>query len=117
MSNALQLPPPSLTVVRQTAVGVLGSPITLSRNTSIGSDRSEIRNPDEVMRERLALYKTHLEHELQFVDNEIQALFQRTPSQDPVEEAALRELRNSLKVRYNRIRVKLTKVSELLEII
>ena len=116
MSNAQQLPPPSINVTRQTAIGIIGSPLTLSRGTSNISDRSDIRHPDEVMREQLALYKTHLEHELQFVDNEIQALFQRTPSQDPVQEAALVELRNGLKVRYNRIRAKLTMVNDLLEI-
>lgn len=118
MSNPpIQLPAPSNSnLVRQTAVGIAGSPIALSRSTSTGSDRSgDILPPDETMRRRLVVYRTYLEHESDFVENEIQALIQRPPSQDPAEDHALLDLRNSLKVRYNTLRRRLVRVIDLLE--
>lgn len=115
MSNSQQLPPPSLSIRRQVATGV-SSPISLSREASTTSSRSDIRHPDEVMLERLTHYKVHLEHEIDFVDNEIQALIQRPPSQNPVEDASLLRLRDELKIRYNNLRVKLTRVLALLEV-
>ena len=115
MSNA-PLPPPSLQITRQVAVGALGSPITLSREVSTASSRSENRSADEVMRERLGAYRIFLEHELDFLFNEIEALIRRAPSQNPVEDASLLELRDGLKVRYNNLRVKHTRVVALLEV-
>lgn len=113
----MQLPAPSTsTLVRQTAIGFAGSPIALSRSTSTGSDRSgDILPPDETIRRRLVVYRTYLEHESEFVENEIQALIQRPPSQNPGEDQALLELRNSLKVRYNTLRRRLVRVIDLLE--
>ncbi len=114
----IQLPAPSNNaLIRQTAVGVVGSPVPLSRSVSGGSDRSDIVPPDEAMRQRLLVYRTHLEHELDFVDNEIMALIQRPPSQDPAQDAALLDLRNSLKIRYNNLRMKLTRVNDLLSVL
>jgi len=109
MSNYQHLPPP-LSITRQVATGLLGSPITLSREASIPS------NPDETMRDRLGVYRTYLEHELEFLDNEIHALIERPPSQDPTQDHAFAVLRDGLKIRYNSLRVRLGKVRELLEV-
>jgi hypothetical protein len=114
MDQSIQLPPPS-NITRQTATGIQ-TPNSLVRSTSTASDRSEIRNPDESMRSRLSVYRTYLEHELEFVDNEIHALIERPPSQDPAQDHALAELRDGLKIRYNGLRVRLGKVKELLEV-
>ena len=117
MSNTTELAPPSsLTFTRQIATGFLGSPITLSREASMTSSSSDNRHPEEIMREHLEVYKTYLEHEITFVDNEINALIQREPSPDPVQEAALLELRDKLKVRYNKTTAKLSRVIALLEV-
>lgn len=116
MSDIQQLPAPSLNITRQTAIGILGSPITLSREVSTSSSRSDIRSADELMRERLRAYKEYLDHELEFLFNEIEALIRRAPSQNPVEDSALLELRDGLKVRYNNLRVKHTRVVSLLEV-
>ncbi len=112
MDQSIQLPPPS-NITRQVATG-LNSP--LSRSISTTSDRSDIRNPDDTMRQRLGVYRTYLEHEITFVDNEIMALIQRPPSQNPTDDAALMELRDSLKIRYNSLRARLVKVNELMEL-
>jgi len=109
MDQTIQLPPP-YSITRQIATG-LNSP--LSRSVSTGS---EIRNPDETMRDRLGVYRTYLEHELEFVDNEIHALIARAPSQNPTQDHALAELCDGLKIRYNSLRVRLGKVKELLEV-
>ena len=60
MDQSIQLPPPSA-ITRQVATG-LNSP--LARSTSTASDRSDIRNPDDAMRQRLGVYRTYLEHEI-----------------------------------------------------
>ena len=65
----------------------------------------------------IGVYRTYLEHEIDFVDNEIRALIERAPSQNPTQDAALLDLRESLKVRYNNLRTKLVKVNELLELL
>jgi hypothetical protein len=109
MNQTIQLPPPS-PITRQIATG-LNSP--LSRSVSTGS---EIRNPDETMRDRLSVYRTYLEHELEFLDNEIRALIERPPSQDPTQDHAFAVLRDGLKIRYNSLGVRLRKVKELLEV-
>lgn len=116
MSDSNFLAPPSLNITRQIATGVLGSPITLSREVSTTSSRSEPRHPDEVMRERLLTYKTQLEHDVEFVNNEIQALIVRTPSQDPVQEAAWLKLRDDLKIRFNTLSARLSRLNLLLEV-
>jgi hypothetical protein len=97
MSDLDSLPPPPLLITRQIATGLLGSPITLSRETSTTSSP---RNPNEIT----------------FIDNEIQALIVRTPYEDPVQEGHFRTLRDNLKVRYNDLSAKRTRVIALLEV-
>ena len=116
MSDSNPLPPPSITITRQTAVGLLGSPITLSREVSTTSSASDVQNPDEVMRQRLILYRNHLQHDIDFVNNEIHALIARAPSENPVEEDMLLNLRDDLKIRYNTLRVRLQRLCDLLEV-
>jgi hypothetical protein len=116
MSNAQQLPPPSLNITRQVATGLLGSPVTLSREVSTTSNRSDARRPDQVMLENLIHYRVYLEHEIDFLDNEIQALIQRPPSQNPVEDTSLLRLRDELKIRYNNMRAKHVRLLALLEV-
>jgi hypothetical protein len=119
MSNpTLQFPaPPTNNLIRQIAIGVAGSPIALSRGSSTGSGSSDILPPDESIRHRLLVYRTHLEHEIEFVDREILALIQRPPSQDAAQDAALLDLRNGLKIRYNNLCLKLTRVGDLLSVL
>lgn len=115
MSEFTELPPPTLSIRRQIATGVL-SPIALSREDSTASSRSDVRHPDEIMRERLLVYKTYLEHEITFVENEIRALIERPPSQDPVQQAVFLELRDNLKVRFNHLSARLPRLVALLEV-
>lgn len=112
----INLPVPT-DVTRQVGVSVMGSPIVLSRSTSNISNVSDVRTPEESLRDRLLVYKTHLIHEVEFVDNEITALIQRPPSQDTSEQNALVDLRNGLKVRYNTLLLRLTHVNALLEVL
>lgn len=104
-------------LTRQTAVGIASSPVPLSRSVSTASDSSDIVHPDEAMRRRLHVYRTFLEHELDFLDTEIRELIQRPVSEDRIQEAAFLELRNGLKIRYNNIRVKLSRVNDLLAVL
>jgi hypothetical protein len=97
----MELPPPT-DLSRQTGIG---SPITLSRGTSTGSD--EIRSPEEEMRSKLLVYKTYLEHETDFLDKEITALLNQG-------EWGL-VLRTRLKVRYNTVQRRLHCVVQLLD--
>lgn len=106
----MELPPPT-DLSRQVGIG---SPVALSRGTSTASTLSDIRSPDEEIQFKLLAYKTYLEHESDFLENEIQALLDRQPGLDPLEERAFAELRNSLKIRYNGIQRKLHCVRELL---
>lgn len=115
MSESTHLPPPPLSIRRQIATGVV-SPITLSREESLASSRSDVRHPDEIMRERLLVYKTYLEHEIQFTETEIRALIERPPSLDPVQQSTFEQLRDNLKVRYNSLSAKLPRVVALLEV-
>ena len=112
----INLPAPT-NAERQVGVSLMGSPIILSRSTSNVSGVSDIRTPEESLRDRLLVYKTHLTHEIDFVNNEITALIQRPPSQDLSEEAALQDLRNGLKIRYNLLQARLTRVNALLEVL
>lgn len=117
MSNPpLHLAPPS-PATRQVGISIAGSPIGLSRSTSERSDLSDIQSPETSLKARLLTYKTYLEHEIDFVDNEINALIQRPQGPNPVENAALLELRDNLKVRYNSIRTKLVRVEDLLSVL
>jgi hypothetical protein len=116
MSESYSLPPPPLMITRQIATGLLGSPITLSRETSTTSSHNDTRNPNQIMREHLCVYRTYLEHEITFVDNEIQALIVRTPYQDPVQEGHFLDLRDKLKLRYNDLSAKRVRVISLLEV-
>jgi len=109
----MDLPPPT-DLTRQTGIG---SPIVLSRGTTNGSDLSDIRSPDEEIRCKLLAYKTYLEHESDFLDNEIRALMERQPSLDRLEERAFADLRTSLKVRFNSVQRKLYCVRELLALL
>jgi hypothetical protein len=116
-SNSYLPAPTHEELIRQTAVGIAGSPVPLSRSVSTASDTSEIVHPDEAIRRRLSVYQTFLQHELDFLDTEIQELIQRPISQDSIQEAAFLELRNGLKIRYNNLRVKLSRVSDLLAVL
>lgn len=116
MSNPLlRLAPPS-PATRQTGIAI-GSPMILSRSTTDGSDLSDTQNPETSLRHRLLVFKVHLEHEIDFLDSEIHALIERPPSQNPVEDAALLELRDNLKIRYNTFRTRLVRVDDLLSVL
>jgi hypothetical protein len=108
----MDLPPP-MDISRQVGVAETGSPIELSRGSS-GS--SSPVNPEIAMRLRLVSYKVYLEHEIDFVRNEIQALGERDLSADPFEDQILRELQDGLKVRYNALQIRLTRALALLEV-
>lgn len=108
----MDLPAPT-DISRQVGVADTGSPIQLSRGSS-GS--SSPVNPETAMRLRLVSYKIYLEHEIDFVSNEIQALGQRDPSGDAFEEQILSELRDGLKIRFNALQVRLTRTMALLEV-
>lgn len=114
--TGIHLPPPS-PATRQVGVGLLGSPIALSRSTTSLSNQSDIRSPEELLRDNLVTYKTFLQHEIQFVDNEITALIERQPSDDPHLDASFVQLRNGLKIRYNTLTVRLARVNALLEVL
>ncbi len=109
----MSLPPPT-DLSRQVGIG---SPIALSRGSSTGTDLSDIRSPDEEMRYRLLAYKTYLEHESDFLNNEITALIERQPGTDRYEERILADLRTSLKVRFNGIQRRLQCVRDLLTVL
>ena len=110
----MELPPPT-DFSRQVGVSSPTSP--LSRATTYSSDRSEIHHPDHEMREHLLRYKTFLEHEITFVDSEIQALLDKKPSEDTAEEQQWLQLRQNLKVRYNTLQHRLARVRALLELL
>lgn len=101
---------------RQVGVTEVGSPLTISRGSSIGSPRVLPENQDEAMRVRLLSYKTYLEHDLDFVDSEISALIQRIRGPNRREETLLDELLDGLKVRHNSLQARLTRTKALLEV-
>jgi hypothetical protein len=101
-------------ISRQIGVAETGSPIELSRGSS-GS--SSPVNPEIAMRLRLLSYKVYLEHEIEFVGHEIQALAERNPSADTFEDQILRELHDGLKVRYTGLQLRLTRTVALLEVL
>jgi hypothetical protein len=113
--TGINLPPPS-PATRQVGVSMMGSPISLTRSTSSVSGQSDIRTPEESLRDSLAAYKSFLLREIQFVDSEIIALIERAPDPNPNQEAALQQLRNGLKIRYNNLQTRLARVNALLEV-
>lgn len=115
--TGINLPPPSA-ATRQVGVtlGTVGSPIVLSRSTSSISNHSDIRSPEEVLRDNLLAYKTFLQHEIEFVDNEITALVERPPSDNPHLDASFLRLREGLKIRYNTLTMRLARTNALLEV-
>jgi hypothetical protein len=112
----ITLPPPSPATRQVGMTGSVGSPMSLVRSTSTASTASDIRTPEETLREYLNGYKVFLEHEIQFVDNEIRALIERPASDNPAQDGAFLTLRNSLKIRYNTLTNRLRKVNDLLEV-
>lgn len=111
----IALPAPS-GLTRQVGVTEPGSPLPVSRGSSVSSPRVPAENPDEMMRRRLHHYKTHLEHEIDFVSNEITALIERAPGDNAQDEQILLELRDGLKVRFNTLQMRLARVKQLLEV-
>lgn len=97
----LSIPPPA---TRQIGVSSLGSPLELVRSSS------DTQTPEESLKQRLQVYKTYLEHEVEFIDSEIRAL---SGEIDP----AFMDLRNGLKIRYNTLQTKLARVNALLEVL
>ena len=113
--TGINLPPPS-PATRQVGVSLVGSPISLTRSTSSISGQSDIRTPEESLRDSLGVYKSFLLHEIQFIDSEITALIERSPDPNPSQEAALMQLRNGLKIRFNTLQTRLSRVNALLEV-
>ena len=102
---------------RQIGIGIMGSPLSLSRSVSLASNTTDNRTPEEVLRDNLTAYKTFLEHEIQFIDNEIHALIERPSSGDSHLDASFMTLRNSLKIRFNTLVTKKNRVDSLLEVL
>jgi len=114
--TGINLPPPS-PATRQVGISLVGLPIVLSRSTSSISNQSDIRTPEESLRDALQVYKNFLEREIQFVDSEITALIERPTGQDVAQDAALLQLRNGLKIRYNNLQTRLMRLNALVEVL
>lgn len=113
---SINLPVP-IDISRQVGVSENGSPMTpLSRGTSDASSTLSFQNQDHRMLNQLVVYKVYLEHEIVFVDSEIQALISRIPTDNRGQELSFLQLRDDLKVRYNTLQKRLVKVKELLEL-
>jgi hypothetical protein len=110
--QSINLPPPPTDLLRQVGIS---SPT--ARSISTASSHSEIRTPDETIYQKLMVYKHYLQHERDFVDGEIQALTNNTPGETPREQASFLRLREELKVRYNNITLKLSRVNALLDVL
>lgn len=113
--TGINLPPPS-PATRQVGVSLVGSPISLTRSTSSVSGQSDIRTPEETLRDSLTAYKSFLLHEIAFIDNEITELIERAPDTDTRQQLAFLQLRNGLKIRFNNLQTRLTRVNALLEV-
>ena len=113
--TGINLPPPS-PATRQVGVSLVGSPISLTRSTSSISGQSDIRTPEESLRDSLSVYKSFLLHEIQFIDSEIAALIERAPDPDTHQQIAMLQLRNGLKIRFNTLQTRLARVNALLEV-
>jgi hypothetical protein len=112
--TGINLPQPS-PATRQVGVSLMGSPISLSRSTSSLSNQSDIRSPEEILRDNLLAYIIFLEHEIEFVDAEITALLERPSSNDPNVDTAFLRLREGLKIRYNKLQQRLSRARALLD--
>ena len=110
--DMITLPPPPTDLSRQVGIS---SPT--ARSISTTSTASDIRTPDESIHTRLLTYKHYLQHERDFVDGEIRALIDNTPGETPREQASFLQLREELKVRYNNIGLKLSRVNALLDVL
>jgi hypothetical protein len=115
--NTMSLLPPPIDLSRQTGISTTGSPIVLSRSSSTGSTRSDVRSIDESLCLRLEAYQTYLQHESDFVASEIQALIDRVPGSDRIQEQNFLHLRDRLKVRFNDLQLKKDRVLALLEVL
>jgi hypothetical protein len=107
----MSLPPP-IDLTRQIGISAAGSPIALSRSSSTGSDRSV----EDSVRARLETYLVFLQHEVDFIGNEIQALIDRQAGSDRVLEDSFLDLRDRLKVRFNGLQLKKQRLLSLLEV-
>ena len=114
-TSQLNLPIPT-GLSRQIGISDLGSPIVLSRGSSIGSLIVDTRSPEDRLRDDLLNYKTSLEHDIDFIETEIAALSTRDRIAPPEEEALLDELHEGLKVRFNLLQTRLAKVTALLDV-
>ena len=103
MNNHLSLAIPS-PATRQVGISMLGSPLELSRSAS------DAQTPEESLKQRLQVYKLHLEHDIEFMNSEIQALVGQTST-------AFLDLRDGLKIRYNTLQIRLSRVNALLEVL
>ncbi len=103
MNNHLSLAIPS-PATRQVGVSMLGSPLELARSTS------DAQTPEESLKHRLQVYKVHLEHDIEFINSEINALASQTSN-------AFVDLRSGLKIRYNNLQTRLARVNALLEVL
>jgi hypothetical protein len=113
--TGINLPPPS-PATRQVGVSLVGSPLALTRSTSSVSNQSDIRTPEESLRDSLSVYKSFLLHEIAFIDNEITALIERDPDTDARQQIAFLQLRNGLKIRFNTLQTRLARVNALLDV-
>lgn len=109
----MSLLPPPIQLTRQTGVSSAGSPISLPRSTSTTSQLSV----EDSLRAQLESYLIFLQREIDFIGNEIQALIERIPGNDPVQEESFLRLRGGLKVRFNKLQRKKEGVINLLEVI
>lgn len=109
----MSLPPPPTHLARQSGMSSGGSPINLSRSTSTTSQLSV----DDSLRSHLESYLLFLQHEIEFIGNEIQALSERMLGTDPVQESSFQTLRDGLKVRFNRLQIKKERITGLLDVL
>lgn len=114
--TGINLPPPPSPATRQVGVSMMGSPLSLTRSTSSLSGQSDIRTPEESLRDNLIAYKSFLLHELQFLDTEITELIEREPDPNPRQQVAFLQLRQGLKIRYNNLTTRLSRVNALLDV-
>ena len=100
---------------RQVGVTEAGSPLPLSRSSSEASGSPRMF-PEDTLRPRLLAYKVYLQHEIDFLTHELLAL-EELPGTTPREQDSFRELRESLKLRYNLQTQRFHHVTALLQIL
>ena len=101
---------------RQVGVTEAGSPIALSRSSSEASGSPRVA-PETSLRSRLLAYIFFLEHEIDFLTTEIQALVDYPPATTPLERDSFRDLHESLKIRYNLQSSRMARAKALLELL